>query len=41
LQYLNKIAKKYSNKKSFSLCFVDLNNISNINKNSLLLARKV
>jgi len=41
LQYLSEIAKKYLNKKFFSLCFVDLNNIFNINKDILLLIEKV
>jgi len=41
LQYLNKIAKKYFNKKFFFFCFVDLNNTFNIDKNVLLLTRKV
>jgi len=41
LQYLNKIAKKYFNKKSFFFCFVDLDNIFNVDKDILLLARKI
>jgi len=41
LQHLNKIAKKYFNKKSFSFCFVNLDNIFNINKDVLLLTKKI